>query len=64
MSEKQKHGEVLTHVPQMTLRDYFAGQALAGMLSGGANVHDYEFTSAKAYDHADAMLKERNRHDA
>ena len=43
----------------MTLRDYFAGQALAGMLgnpnSRGASV---EYASA-AYRYADVMLAER-----
>ena len=27
--DKQKPGEVLTHVPQMSLRDWFAGQCYA-----------------------------------
>ena len=43
----------------MTLRDYFAGQALAGLLGEGNT------TSLKAarwaYEYADAMLKARNQ---
>lgn len=44
----------------MTLRDYFAGQALAGMcaLSDMATVKDEAFAKA-AYSLADAMLQER-----
>lgn len=41
----------------MTLRDYFAGQALAGMLS--APKHLPEVYAKKAYEYADAMLKKR-----
>lgn len=45
----------------MTLRDYFAGQALAGML---ANSRDWDEAgthecAASAYRYADAMLAER-----
>ena len=45
----------------LTLRDWFAGQALAGMMAnpemrGGAKVY-----SADAYETADAMLAERER---
>lgn len=59
--EHNKHG--------MTLRDYFAGQALAGIM---ANIHnldksDYlrmkgkEIVSAMSYQIADAMLAEREK---
>jgi hypothetical protein len=45
----------------MTLRDYFAGQALIGLLSDGKH---FMFTSRdgakRAYDMADAMLKARS----
>ncbi len=44
------------NVRGMTLRDWFAGQALAGMLSGRAST---ESVSAGAYAIADAMLAER-----
>lgn len=41
----------------MTLRDYFAGQALAGM--DGDNPPDA--MAAWAYEAADAMMKERDK---
>ena len=39
----------------MTLRDYFAGQALASITSGTPN-----FRAVYSYEIADEMLKERN----
>ena len=59
--------------PGMSLRDYFAGQALAGWVAGlGAAVDDYsevpkafvEHQNAVAesmYGYADAMLREREK---
>jgi len=47
------------HYPGMTLRDYFAGQALAGMLAHGVS-HEGEAVAAEvAYSYADDMLKAR-----
>ena len=45
----------------MTLRDYFAGQALAGILASAnfGNVKDW--IGAKAYEVADSMLAARER---
>jgi len=40
----------------MTLRDWFAGQALVGIIAGGKWV---ERVSAEAYAYADAMLRAR-----
>lgn len=43
----------------MSLRDYFAGQALAGILAGKRN---YEIGVVRAaYQFADVMLEERKR---
>lgn len=42
----------------MDLRDYFAGQALMGLLATGRIWPDA--TASAAYAHADAMLKIRN----
>ncbi|MFQ5413010.1 MAG: hypothetical protein ACE5E6_00990 [Phycisphaerae bacterium] len=42
----------------MTLRDYFAAQALVGMLSGAGAV-DYQVTAQMAYEIADAMVERR-----
>lgn len=54
------------HPPGMSLRDWFAGQALTGFLSHPAvlrykgEVADREFHyAAMAYELADAMLKQR-----
>lgn len=44
----------------MSLRDWFAGQALAGMLNSKALAHlNYDVQAATAYQYADAMLAER-----
>ena len=44
----------------MTLRDYFAGQALAGYLSAGQKWNDGASAASKAaYYMADAMIKAR-----
>lgn len=46
----------------MTLRDYFAGQALAGITVGcGWQGGPWETMAAHAYEAADAMLAERER---
>lgn len=42
----------------MSLRDYFAGQALAGLL---ANPHMNSIVVQDAYVHADAMLVQREK---
>lgn len=44
----------------MTLRDYFAGQALAGLV-GSAAVANGEDVADVAYQLADAMLQERKK---
>jgi hypothetical protein len=40
----------------MSLRDWFAGQALAGMLAAGDN---YGSASQAAYQYADSMIERR-----
>ena len=51
-------GEDLYH-HGISLRDYFAGQALVGICSKiGCNISE---SVAEAYLYADAMLKERNK---
>ena len=56
---------VSTHMDRtgMTLRDYFAGQALAALLecSGIRNSYDHNFTAEAAYRVADAMIAEREK---
>lgn len=46
----------------MSLRDYFAGQALAGLMSG-ANTYSSKNMAESAYGMADAMLKERSKYE-
>lgn len=51
--------------PGMTLRDYFAGQALTGLLADGVDFHDDEgdgwnWHARASYAMADAMLAARN----
>lgn len=45
----------------MSLRDYFAGQALAGMLCDIKCVGESEYIAKWAYRYADAMLAERQK---
>jgi len=58
-----------TAEPGMSLRDYLAGQALAGLLAGGGFIKDGEdlTTSSQfastSYGLADAMLAEREKGD-
>jgi hypothetical protein len=51
------------HPSGMTLRDYFAAKALAGILSGNEIIRTGKKTSSSiasyAYSIADAMLKQR-----
>lgn len=51
------------HQEGMSLRDYFAGQALSGML--GVNVpggnFDWDHLSKSAYKYADALISERKK---
>lgn len=49
------------HFEGMSLRDWFAGQALAGICGDGipGSHHHTGATSRNAYDYADAMLKAR-----
>jgi hypothetical protein len=44
----------------MTLRDYFAGQALAGRLADGTDKMKHS-VAEDAYAYADAMLAERTK---
>lgn len=45
----------------MTLRDWFAGQALNGLLSDASSFGDPKSFSDSAYLYADAMLKARGK---
>ena len=61
-------GSQYQHTEGMTLRDYFAGQALAGNLEQGVENdmhsfwwHDSSKIAQRAYAIADAMLKARGK---
>jgi len=43
----------------MTLRDYFAAQAMQGFMGSSWNVKSFEDMASKAYQMADAMMKAR-----
>lgn len=44
----------------MSLRDYFAGQALIGLYADNdCDASSYDVNAASAYEQADAMLSER-----
>jgi hypothetical protein len=45
--------------PGMSLRDYFAAKAQAGMLANYNVINTPEHVAQMAYAHADAMLAER-----
>ena len=45
----------------MSLRDYFAGQALATMDTGGYTLLGMQSAAQRAYNLADAMLAERKK---
>lgn len=60
-SGSPQHGDAS---PGMTLRDWFAGQALAGLLAANATYGGTErrdLVTADAFAHADAMIAERNK---
>jgi hypothetical protein len=48
------------HWHGMTLRDHFAGQALAGICASGPTI-DNERIAGEAYRLADAMIAERDK---
>jgi len=49
------------HYEGMTLRDWFAGQALAGILSTNMAGATYTDIAREAHGYAEAMLFERNK---
>lgn len=57
--EAQQTGERFAQFPGMTLRDWFAGQAIAGLLASDTKASHSEF-AAHSYKTADAMLSYRN----
>jgi hypothetical protein len=45
----------------IALRDYFAAQALQGLLVSPGGYYTCDSIAARAYEYADAMLKERDK---
>ena len=58
-SEKTGYENTLPYYEGMTLRDWFAGQALSGMLDRAYGIK-CEIIAARSYEMADAMLAARN----
>jgi hypothetical protein len=48
-------------VQPMDLRDWFAGQAITGLLAKGGLVNEVETAAKLAYDIADRLLKVREQ---
>lgn len=44
-----------------TLRDWFAGQVIAGYIASGAGMTDWKIFAQLAYKAADAMILERSK---
>lgn len=55
--------QTIIHNPGMTLLDYFAGQALAGMLADPGVNGPCETTAKVAFDYAKAMLDEKAKRE-
>jgi len=59
-----RSGQIADTFPGMTLRDYFAGQALAGIMASCCNqdnICSCESNARSAYASADAMLAYREK---
>jgi len=54
----------LNGVPNMTMRDYFAGQAMNGIITESFARDASLYVAAMAYEIADEMIVERNREAA
>lgn len=58
----ERYSGVHFESPGMTIRDYFAGQALAGQVNyEGLEGMDAKLVAGCAYELADAMLAERDK---
>lgn len=52
---------VYEKAPGMTLRDWFAGQVLCGVMGGDHRLPRVKVMAKCAYEYADAMLAERSK---
>ena len=55
------HPATFSAYPGMSLRDYFAAKALQGFLSNPGCQGSEQDYAELAYDHADAMIAQRNK---
>lgn len=55
------NGDIFWGESGMTMRDYFAGKALAGLLASGEDSIDAETNAHDAYIIADAMIATRKK---
>ena len=58
-NERYADGDLAAASQGMTLRDYFAGQALAGLLADPSVLEDASGVAYTAYIFADAMIAAR-----
>lgn len=56
--------QTIVHNPGMTLLDYFAGQALIGLLAGGADFEMAAHAASDAFGLAQAMLDEKAKRES
>ena len=61
--QSKKYHMYAAPAPALTLRDWFAGQALSGVLSDQNAQGSFDDICAIAYDYADTMLKEREKNE-
>lgn len=65
IKELESIGTTTLHgVPDMTLRDYFAGQAMNKIITEGFVGDASLYVASMAYEIADAMIQERNKEAA
>ena len=69
MSTKKKDGgpafttQISPYFNGMTLRDWFAGQALAALIAAASDCEHPDETAYNAYKQADSMLAQRTRRE-
>ncbi len=61
--QKTVPSEEISRFPGMSLRDWFAGQVLAGFVHDKHEIDTYEKVAIKSYRAADAMLAERSKRE-
>lgn len=54
-------GQLTTGTPGMSLRDWFAGQAIQGLLASGPHDCTYDELSIEAFDVAEKMIENKQK---